>query len=279
MGQPAAPGAGETWLRVHSRQVVVGGVLVTVALAGLVAVLAMRRQPASRETAARPSVPAASPAAATRPAAVASSAPGGALPADPNVLGRAAYRDGNVQVALDKYTEAIARNPNDAESLSNAGQMLVRLNKPAEAIPYFERAIALNDRRWGFHFNLAHAAGLLGQWDRAVAEYEAAAKLFPDDHVTEYNLGMALHRRGDEAAAVEHFRRAIELEPSEPDFQLSLGISSERLGRAADAVEAYKRYLDMAPGSAEAANVRAHLEALMKAPPAAPPGPPKGGVS
>ncbi len=273
--KPAGP---TPWYRAHWRHLAIAGGLLF--LIGLAAAGLGRRA----------AIPVAAPVAAAAPAAVVAAAP--AVPAvfpavaplaDPDAMGHVAYRGGDFQAAFDRYKDAADRNPSDAEASSNAGQMLVRLGRPAEAVPYFERAIALNGARWAFHFNLAHASGRLGQWDRALAEYEAAAALFPDDHVTEYNLGMALHKRGDEAAAVGHYRRAIELEPNEADFQLSLGISSERLGRVPDAIGAYTRYLEMAPTSPEAGKVRARVDALAKtAPaPAAPPpaAPAKSGPS
>ncbi len=216
-------------------------------------------------------------------AAASTSRPGGSAPArtpgpaplpDPQFMGNVAYHEGDYQAAYERYSEAVARNPNDAESLSNCGQALVRLGRPSEAVPLFERAIALNRRRWAYHFNLGHACGLLAQWDRAVEEYRTALELFPDDYVTEYNLGMALHKRGDEAIAIEHFRRAIELAPTEADFYLSLGISSERLGRIADALEGYRRYLELAPASETAGKVRARIDTLAGAAPAETPASP-----
>jgi Flp pilus assembly protein TadD len=281
---PAQSGSLASWLARHARPVAVGGAVVLVA--ALLAVVWFQRPeaPAAAPTASR--APASTPAAArldSAPAAGGATAPS---LADPQALGRVAYREGDVQSAYDHYREAIERNPDDADSLSNCGQMLVRLGRPVEAVPLFERAIALDRQRWGYHFNLARACGLLNQWDRAIEEYRTALDLFPDDHVTEFNLGLALHKRGDEAAAVEHLRHAIELSPDEADFYLALGISSERLGRAADAVTAYRRYVEMAPTSPDAGKVRARADMLAAAPtaPAAAPAPPpaapvKGGIS
>jgi tetratricopeptide (TPR) repeat protein len=181
---------------------------------------------------------------------------------DPQQVARVAYHSGDYDAAFDKYREATERDPNDAESFSNAGQALVRLGRVAEAVPYFQRAIELNGNRWAYRFNLARAHGLLSQWDQAVEQYRVAAGLFPGDYATEYNLGMALHKRGSEAEAVGCFKRAIALRPSEADLYLSLGISSERLGLQGDAVDAYRRYLELAPASPDAAKVRAKVGAL-----------------
>jgi tetratricopeptide (TPR) repeat protein len=276
--QQAKPGAVALWLRSHWRPLAAGAAVVLLAVVAIVTLGRQTSPPVPPQRSVAPEAAAVGSPGATQPAVSPALAP----LADPDIMGHAAYREGDYQAAFERYRDAVARNPNDAESLSNCGQALVRLGRQVEAVPYFERAIALNAGRWAYHFNLAHTCSLLGQWDRAVEEYQAAAALFPDDHVTEYNLGMALHKRGDETTAVEHFRRAIELAPEEADFQLSMAISSERLGRAADAIEAYKRYLEMVPSSPEAGKVRAHIDALTRtAPaPAAPAAePPKSGTS
>ena len=275
--QAAAGNTPRSWLASHRR--VVASVAGLVVVAAMTAVLA-RRSWAPDGVPAALAVQGAAPAGGPdlRQAVIVS----GQVPLpDPQVVGHIAYREGDYQAAYERYREAVARNPNDAESSSNCGQVLVRLGRPAEAIAFFERAIALNQQRWAYHFNLAHACGLLAQWDRAIEEYRTASDLFPDDHVTEYNLGMALHKRGDEAAAIDHLRRAIELAPDEANFRLSFGISSERLGRTADALDGYRHYLDLAPAAPNAAQVRARVDLLAGAAPApaAAPPPAKSGTS
>lgn len=195
---------------------------------------------------------------------------------NPNGAGNIAYTRGDYQNALAAYQKAIEANPEDAESLSNMGQVLVRLGRVQEAVALFERAVALQPGRWAYHFNLGRAFGELNDWDKAVGEYRAARQLFPDDYVTEFNLGRALHKQGNEEAAVQSYLRAIELAPADPTFRMSLGISYERMGRPADAVKAYQEYLSLAPDAPDAAKVKAridHLSRSASAPEAArPPG-------
>jgi len=129
--------------------------------------------------------------------------------------GSLAYAAGDYNASLAQYLAAVEKNPGDAESLSNLGQVLVRLNRTAEAIPYFERAVAILPGRWAYHFNLARALGLLGRTDEAIAGYRSAQALFPDDYATAFNLAMTLHHKGDEASAIEQYQKAIALQPEE----------------------------------------------------------------
>lgn len=181
---------------------------------------------------------------------------------DPSGAATLAYQAGDYPTALAQFQEAVQKNPNDAESLSNLGQVLVKLGRPEEALPHFERATTLNSERWAYRFNLARALGLLGRWQESIASYEHAQRLFPDDYVTTFNLAMALHKSGNEVAAVEQYRKAIELNPEDASFRLALANSHERLQNRTEAVSAYSEYLRLSPTGPEAEQVRVRIAQL-----------------
>jgi Flp pilus assembly protein TadD len=180
--------------------------------------------------------------------------------------GSVAYAAGDYAGSLAHYFAAVEKNPDDAESLGNLGQVLVRLNRTAEAIPYFDRAIAILPGRWAYRFNRARAVGLLGRTDEAIAGYRAAQQLFPDDYATAFNLAMALHQKGDEAAAVEQYRKAIALQPEDASFRMALGISYEQLHNGQEAAAAYQEYLRLSPTAPDADKVRARIAQLQAVP-------------
>jgi Flp pilus assembly protein TadD len=181
---------------------------------------------------------------------------------DASAIAHEAYGSGNFETALEQFQSAVEKNPRDAEALNNLGQVLVRLGRTTEAVPYFDRAIALNPDRWAYHFNRARAAGLLEQWNDCIAGYRRAQQLFPNDYVTAYNLALALHKSGDEEAAVVEYGKAIELSPEDGSFHRALGISLERLNRGADAAAAYAKYLELTPDAADAPKVRERIAQL-----------------
>jgi tetratricopeptide (TPR) repeat protein len=187
---------------------------------------------------------------------------------DSEARGNAGYATGDMTAAIKGYGAAVEKNPEDLTALNNLGQVLVRAGRPAEAIPYFERATKLNDRDWAPRFNMARAYGELGDWRRAIAEYRTAATLMPDDYVTHFNLARAYHKVGEEELAVETYQRAIVLAPGEPSFRLALGISYEQLKKKAEAARAYEEYLELAPEAPDAVAVKAKIESLKAAPPA-----------
>ncbi len=209
------------------------------------------------------------PAATPVPAAVTAEATPAAFGGAPPFLeaagaGTLAYGSGDYEAALDRFRAAIEKNPNDAESLSNLGQVLVRLGRTAEAIPFFERASRISPERWAYQFNMARAQGLLGNWDGAVTTYRRAQELFPNDYVTTFNLALALHKKGDEKGAVEEYKRAVELSPDDPSFRLALATSYDRLNQRAEAATAYQEYLKLSPEAPDADKVKGRIASLLQ---------------
>lgn len=189
--------------------------------------------------------------------------------------GAIAYDAGDYGAALARYQDAVKKNPDDAESFSNLGQVLVRLNRAPEAIPYFQRAVEILPSRWAYHFNLARAFALTNRTDEAIAAYRRAQSLFPDDYATAFNLAMTLHHAGDESGAVDQYKKAIQLQPADASFRKALGISYEELRKGPEAAAAYEDYLRLSPGAPDADSVRARIARLTgpsatEAPPAPP---------
>jgi len=185
---------------------------------------------------------------------------------DPDGRGAVAYGGGDYGAALAQYQAAVERNPRDAESLSNLGQVLVRLNRAEEALAYFQRALEIVPDRWSYQFNLARALGLVNRTAESIAAYRKAQQLFPDDYVTTFNLALTLHKSGDDAGAVEQYRKAIALQPDDASFRLALGNSLVGLDKRSEAAAAYEEYLRLSPSAPDADKVRARIAVLTGAP-------------
>lgn len=174
----------------------------------------------------------------------------------------AAYGRGDMQTSIEQLTRAVERGSNDPNTLNNLAQVLVRAGRVREAIPYFDRAIALSQGTWSYHFNRAKAYGELQQWGRAISGYREALQLFPDDYATQFNLAKALQANGDLSEALATYERAIELAPGQADFLLSYGRALEAARRPADARAAYGRFLELAPDAPEADKVKGQYDRL-----------------
>lgn len=111
--------------------------------------------------------------------------------------GNARFEDGDLDAALQAYTEAGVAAPDAPEIQYNIGNVLYRL----------------------------------GDWDGAAEQYaraEASAEpvLRPD---ASFNLGDALFRREDYAGAAQAFRRALEARPDDEDAKRNLELALRAL--------------------------------------------------
>jgi Flp pilus assembly protein TadD len=207
-------------------------------------------------------------AAAVRPTASGTSAASDPITTLEPVASLDAPRRGAVDLARadaslrTRYEEALAKKPGDPELLNNLGLTLERLGQVEAAIAQFESAAHVDPQNWSYHFNLAHAASQRQDWDRAITEYRLVAGLQPTDFATRYNLAMALHRKGDEPGAIAELQKGVEMAPGVPTFHLALGVVFEKVGRQDEASRAYQAYLDMAPTAPDADRVRSHLQTM-----------------
>jgi tetratricopeptide (TPR) repeat protein len=168
----------------------------------------------------------------------------------------------DLQAALVLYQGAVARNPDDADSFNSLGQVLVRLNRSAEALPHFERAVALEPDNWGYSFNMGRALGALGRWQRAETVYRRAQALLPDDGRTTLALAQALREQGNLDAAVTEFAKAVALQPREPTYQIELGKTLESLSKPVEAAAAYEEAVRLAPEAPDADTLRKRIALL-----------------
>lgn len=86
--------------------------------------------------------------------------------------------------------------------------------------------------------NLAVVYKDLGEYDRAAAEYERLAMLFPEDPRVRGDWGFALLGAGDSGGAMARFREAVALDDGEAAFYFGLGLAHYVRGEYEPAVRA-----------------------------------------
>lgn len=148
--------------------------------------------------------------------------------------GNQAFAEGRLEQAASDFGRAIDSGQLDTESL----------------------ALALNNR--------GVVLAELGDFDRAIADYERSLELKPGDAKTIRNLRIAHTRRGLAAArlgeperAIADLGRAIELEPGHPIAYLRRGVLRAERGELEAAIEDLEAAIRLAPDNREA---RAELD-------------------
>jgi serine/threonine-protein kinase len=89
----------------------------------------------------------------------------------------------------------------------------LRATDPAEAIRYYQAALAIHPQSATAHNNLAVALVHLGRSDEAIVEYEQSLKFDPNSAATHFKLSLAL-AQDHPNEATQHRQRALELNAS-----------------------------------------------------------------
>ena len=108
-----------------------------------------------------------------------------------------------------------------------------------------------------------HSIGLgffrRGEYESALAAFQQAVRLQPNDVRAVNNLGFTYYQVGRYQEASDEVRRALTLDPTRAVAWLNLGDALDKLGDGPGAAEAWTKYLTMIPESPE----RPRLETAM----------------
>lgn len=122
----------------------------------------------------------------------------------------------------------------------------------ADATALFSRALAVTERNWLAHNNLAAALSAGGKQDEAIAHLNEALSIRPGYRDAHYNLGVALARSGRPAEAIEQFEDARRIGPDSAKLRNNLAGALAATGRVDEAVEHLREALRLDPDNVEA---------------------------
>jgi Flp pilus assembly protein TadD len=194
--------------------------------------------------------------------------------------GDEAARQGNLDMALYYYVQALERDDRDAEVFYRVGAIhdrrdnhalaavayrlavrqdadhvganeglgleLLRQRKYQEAEVHLRRAAERDRERWRAHNGLGVLADLEGDHARAVDHFKTALVANPNSANVLNNLGYSLYLAGDLDAAAGVFQRATTSNPGYGFAWRNLGLVYARRGEYALAVEALTHAMERA---------------------------------
>ena len=136
-----------------------------------------------------------------------------------------------------------------------AGESLIRLDRPAEAIPELRQELVLSPENANVEASLAFA--LLQTSDKAEARglLVSAVASDPDNARAQYQLGKLLLDEGDLSGALPHLEAAERSDPTPDYVHYQLQVAYRKLGRAADADREMGVYRDIKARARAAATV------------------------
>lgn len=131
--------------------------------------------------------------------------------------------------------------------LSARAGALDELGDYRRAIADYDSAIVLAPRDPVLHLNRGVAKIHDGRPADAIADYDTAIRLKPDWHLPYFDRAVALGDLGQRAAALKDYERAIQLKPDDAWIYVGQGDVLAASGEAEPALAAYDKALDLRP--------------------------------
>jgi tetratricopeptide (TPR) repeat protein len=140
-------------------------------------------------------------------------------------------------IVLESQWERLAE---EGEAQYLMGSSLMRLGKPEQALPHFEKALALAPEHHMALIRLAELYQVLDRKDNAKAAYETILKRHPDNNAMLSNYAGLLGRMGQTDSALAIFGRIISQEPDLPRLNSNIGMVYFEAGDYNKAINAFK---------------------------------------
>jgi tetratricopeptide (TPR) repeat protein len=124
------------------------------------------------------------------------------------------WRKRNMSEALDSYAQGTRLRPQDPGYLCYQANALAKLNRRAEAIATYRRAIQIRADLSEAHFELAGILAADNQVAESLREYAEAIRLNPGHATSRINLGVMLFRQTFWMKRSSNLKAALQLEPT-----------------------------------------------------------------
>jgi predicted O-linked N-acetylglucosamine transferase (SPINDLY family) len=169
------------------------------------------------------------------------------------MLGSIAYHTKRPDRAIELQRSAINANASLPEAHSNLGYALLSMNRPAEAIASFDKAIALKPEWVAEDYRArGNALLMLNRCEEALSSFEKAVALRPDYAIAHSDRAYALVLLNRPSEAFASYEIAISRDPKLADAWLGRGNILTDLTRYDDALAAYNHALLLRPDLAGA---------------------------
>ncbi len=131
-------------------------------------------------------------------------------------LGGLYLQTGHPEQALRELQQATKLRPGDAAAWRSLGEALLQLQRPDDAIPHLQKAAALAPAADTFG-SLGNALSQKGDVNGAVAAFEKASQLQPDNPLFHHNLGAMRMEKGEFAGARHELELSLKLGLDSPE--------------------------------------------------------------
>lgn len=164
--------------------------------------------------------------------------------------------------AVSLWSDVAEKSPEKARPHNNLGAVLRETGRDVEAIPQFEKAIALDPNYANPYQSLGDIYYRMGDPRRAVGPFQEYVRLVPDSADGHKNLAVALEDVHRVNEAVKHYEKAIRLDPRSIDARHYLAVLLFNQGRPPQrSIQLLEEAISLAPDSIE---LRMSLVAILQ---------------
>lgn len=147
---------------------------------------------------------------------------------------------------IAEYHKTLELKPGLFEAETNAGLLLLRQKRPAEALPLLEDASHQKPQDFAARYHLAQSQLDTGDTAKAEENFRAALEINPKSAGAELGLAHALVRQEKLGDAAPHFRQAAQIDQSYRDGLLELAGLYEKNNQAPEALAILREFPDNA---------------------------------
>lgn len=158
-------------------------------------------------------------------------------------LGRVEMHDGNFAAARQEFEASLALDPDSAKALNNLGLSFEAMNRPADAMASYDRAIAVSGPHPSEQPLLNQGALLitLNRAPEAISPLRRASAIAPTCVRCHEELARALAATGQLPPAIDQLQQAVRIDPANPRLHFQLGQLFRREGLNVEAGQELKR--------------------------------------
>lgn len=153
-------------------------------------------------------------------------------------------------VALESFDKAIQADKVSINAVVGKANALAELKKEAEAQELLRQAISMMPSSAIDYLARGAAFRGLGQYEKALADYDEALKRNPDFPEVQMNKGVVFWHKGDHASAIPFFTAAIKLDANFVEALTNRGAAYRKTGDINAAIADYLKAIQINPNDA-----------------------------
>jgi len=151
---------------------------------------------------------------------------------------------------LCAYT--LSHNPGSWLTHNTLGLVLLQEGHTDEAVAQFQKAVEIVPNNAEAHINLGVAFAQEKQMDEAMLQYQKALEINPNSEVAHHNLGNILYQNGQVDDAIAEYQKALKLNSSMAQVHQDLANAFFQKEQVDDAIAEYRETLRLNPDVGDA---------------------------